>query len=180
MRRSALRLVAVLFLVGSVAAILFYTAASEAARLEANRSGLPAAARNGIKHAYAAAEIYAWMFDEEGWSDYVSGRARIDRLAMLDKIVFTKSVAWTHEREWRVFSGVGRDPNATFEDIPFGALELDGLIVGCSLNQGEVFVVPKGVEHRPVARGEVHILLIEPTGTPNTGDKATAAPRILA
>jgi mannose-6-phosphate isomerase-like protein (cupin superfamily) len=49
-----------------------------------------------------------------------------------------------------------------------------------TLNQGEVFVVPKGVEHRPVARGEVHILLIEPTGTPNTGDKATAAPRILA
>jgi mannose-6-phosphate isomerase-like protein (cupin superfamily) len=49
-----------------------------------------------------------------------------------------------------------------------------------TLNSGEVFVVPKGIEHRPVARGEVHILLIEPTGTPNTGDKATAAPRILA
>ncbi|MGF6431268.1 mannose-6-phosphate isomerase-like protein (cupin superfamily) [Bradyrhizobium elkanii] len=49
-----------------------------------------------------------------------------------------------------------------------------------TLKQGEVFVVPKGVEHRPVARGEVHILLIEPTGTPNTGDKATAAPRVLA
>ena len=48
------------------------------------------------------------------------------------------------------------------------------------LNPGEVFVVPKGVEHRPVAHGEVHILLIEPTGTPNSGDKATAAPRILA
>ena len=49
-----------------------------------------------------------------------------------------------------------------------------------TLKPGEVFVVPKGVEHRPVARGEVHILLIEPTGTPNTGDAATAAPRILA
>jgi mannose-6-phosphate isomerase-like protein (cupin superfamily) len=49
-----------------------------------------------------------------------------------------------------------------------------------TLNPGEVFVVPKGVEHRGVARGEVHILLIEPTGTPNTGDTATAAPRILA
>jgi hypothetical protein len=30
------------------------------------------------------------------------------------------------------------------------------------------------------ARGEVHILLIEPTGTPDTGDKTTTAPRILA
>src|SRR5262249_37412861 len=49
-----------------------------------------------------------------------------------------------------------------------------------TLNPGEVFVVPMGVEHRPVAHGEVHILLIEPTGTPNTGDKSTAAPRILA
>ena len=48
------------------------------------------------------------------------------------------------------------------------------------LGPGELFVVPKGVEHRPVAQGEVHILLIEPTGTPNTGDKTTAAPRILA
>jgi mannose-6-phosphate isomerase-like protein (cupin superfamily) len=44
---------------------------------------------------------------------------------------------------------------------------------------GELFVVPRGVEHRPVAdRGEVHILLIEPRGTPNTGDPATAAPHV--
>jgi mannose-6-phosphate isomerase-like protein (cupin superfamily) len=45
------------------------------------------------------------------------------------------------------------------------------------LGPGELFVVPRGVEHRPVAREEVHILLIEPMGTPNTGDPATAAPR---
>jgi len=49
-----------------------------------------------------------------------------------------------------------------------------------TLGPGEMCVVPKGVEHRPVAREEVHLLLIEPTGTPNTGDKATAAPRRLA
>jgi mannose-6-phosphate isomerase-like protein (cupin superfamily) len=41
-------------------------------------------------------------------------------------------------------------------------------------------VVPKGVQHRPIAREETHILLIEPTGTPNSGDPATAAPRRLA
>ena len=45
------------------------------------------------------------------------------------------------------------------------------------LGPGELFVVPKGVEHRPVAGDEVHILLIEPSGTPNTGDPATAQPR---
>lgn len=43
------------------------------------------------------------------------------------------------------------------------------------LKAGDLYVVPKGVEHRPVAAEEVHLLLIEPVGTPNTGDDATAA-----
>ncbi|MBY0295556.1 MAG: cupin domain-containing protein [Methylobacterium sp.] len=43
------------------------------------------------------------------------------------------------------------------------------------LGPGDLYVVPKGVEHRPVAEEEVHLLLIEPAGTPNTGDPATAA-----
>jgi mannose-6-phosphate isomerase-like protein (cupin superfamily) len=47
------------------------------------------------------------------------------------------------------------------------------------LGPGELFVVPRGVEHRPVAVEEVHLLLIEPSGTPNTGDRATAQPRRL-
>ena len=46
-----------------------------------------------------------------------------------------------------------------------------------TLGPGELFVVPRGVEHRPVAEEEAHILLIEPRGTPNTGDATTAAPR---
>ena len=49
-----------------------------------------------------------------------------------------------------------------------------------TLGPGEMFIVPKGVEHRPVARDEVHMLLIEPSVTPNTGDAGTAAPRKLA
>ncbi len=47
------------------------------------------------------------------------------------------------------------------------------------LGPGELFVVPKGVEHRPVAEGEVHLLLMEPAGTPNTGDINTAATRTV-
>lgn len=46
-----------------------------------------------------------------------------------------------------------------------------------SIGPGELFVVPRGVEHCPVAEDEVHLLLIERTGTPNSGDPATAAPR---
>ena len=47
----------------------------------------------------------------------------------------------------------------------------DGVV---ELGPGELYVVPRGVEHRPVADEEVHLLLIEPVGTPNTGDEATA------
>ncbi len=39
-----------------------------------------------------------------------------------------------------------------------------------TLNEGEMFVVPKSVEHKPVAENECHIMLIEPAGTVNTGD----------
>jgi mannose-6-phosphate isomerase-like protein (cupin superfamily) len=38
------------------------------------------------------------------------------------------------------------------------------------LNAGEMYVVPRGVEHKPSAEGECQILLIEPIGTVNTGD----------
>ena len=51
-----------------------------------------------------------------------------------------------------------------------GHLEIhfrDGVV---NLSEGEMFVVPKGVEHKPVAQEECHILLIEPAGTVNTGD----------
>jgi len=43
------------------------------------------------------------------------------------------------------------------------------------LKVGDLFVVPKGVRHRPRAEREAKVLLIEPKGTPNTGDAATAS-----
>lgn len=62
-------------------------------------------------------------------------------------------------------------------------LVLEGTLViemrdrSVTLRPGELFVVPKGVEHRPVAKEEVHLLIIERSGTPNTGDRSTAAAR---
>ena len=44
-----------------------------------------------------------------------------------------------------------------------------------TVRPGELLIVPRGVEHRPTARrGEVKLVLIDPAGTPNTGDNATA------
>jgi mannose-6-phosphate isomerase-like protein (cupin superfamily) len=58
-----------------------------------------------------------------------------------------------------------------------GTLDIELRDKTVTLGPGEMYVVPKGVEHRPVAHDEVHLLLIEPTGTPNTGDAKTSAPR---
>ena len=46
-----------------------------------------------------------------------------------------------------------------------------------TLGPGQLYVVPRGVEHCPVAEEEAEVLLIERKGTPNTGDAATAAAR---
>lgn len=40
------------------------------------------------------------------------------------------------------------------------------------MNEGDVIVIPKGVEHRPVAEKEVQIMLFEPASTVNTGNKS--------
>lgn len=38
------------------------------------------------------------------------------------------------------------------------------------LEEGEFFIIPKGIEHMPVAENEVHVLLFEPKTTLNTGN----------
>ena len=56
-----------------------------------------------------------------------------------------------------------------------GRLDLEFRDRTVSLEAGQLYVVRRGEEHRPVARdGEAHILVMDPVDTPNTGDEATA------
>ena len=56
-----------------------------------------------------------------------------------------------------------------------GELDMDFRDGTVTVKPGELLIVPRGTEHRPAARrGEVKLLLIDPNGTPNTGDNATA------
>lgn len=64
----------------------------------------------------------------------------------------------SHEREDELFLVV----KGTFN------MELRDKTV--TINEGEFFIVPRNVEHKPVAEEEVHILLFEPASTVNTGD----------
>ncbi|MEO1353997.1 MAG: cupin domain-containing protein [Cyanobacteria bacterium J06635_15] len=55
-----------------------------------------------------------------------------------------------------------------------GDLRIDFRDGHVDLSQGEMYVVPKGVEHKPYAENEVKMLLIEPCGVLNTGNKGGA------
>jgi len=62
-----------------------------------------------------------------------------------------------------------QDTDETFIVLE-GDLRIDFRDGHVTLNRGEMYVVPRGVEHKPFADGEVKMLLIEPRGVLNTGD----------
>ena len=62
-----------------------------------------------------------------------------------------------------------KDTDETFIVLE-GTLRIDFRDGSVSISSGEMFVVPKGKEHKPYAEKEVKLLLIEPRGVPNTGD----------
>ena len=63
-----------------------------------------------------------------------------------------------------------KDTDETFIVVD-GDLRIDFLDGAVYVSTGEMFVVPKGVKHKPYAEEEVKVLLIEPRGVVNTGDE---------
>jgi mannose-6-phosphate isomerase-like protein (cupin superfamily) len=55
-----------------------------------------------------------------------------------------------------------------------GSMRIDFRDGQVDLRQGEMFIVPKQIEHKPFAAEECQILLVEPAGTVNTGDAGGA------
>jgi mannose-6-phosphate isomerase-like protein (cupin superfamily) len=55
-----------------------------------------------------------------------------------------------------------------------GAFRMEFRYGAVDVREGEIIVVPRGVEHRPVAEEEVHVLLFEPVSTRHTGDVVDA------
>jgi mannose-6-phosphate isomerase-like protein (cupin superfamily) len=79
------------------------------------------------------------------------------------------SLAWhSHENEDEMFF------------ILKGHLRIEMEDRSVELDEGQMFVVPKGVRHNPVAENECHILLIERKTTLHTGDVQTEKTRSLA
>jgi mannose-6-phosphate isomerase-like protein (cupin superfamily) len=65
-----------------------------------------------------------------------------------------------------------KDTDETFLVLE-GALRIDFRDGAVEIGPGELYVVPKGVEHKPFAEHEVKLMLIEPRGVKNTGDGET-------
>ncbi len=104
-----------------------------------------------------------------------------EKLAMVETPWNPKVVADYNGNDVMVVKFQGEFPFHDHPDTDDFFLVLEGevlLDVGDAthvLKPGDLFVVPKGVRHRPRAAAEAQVLLIEPKGTPNTGDPATAA-----
>ena len=52
-----------------------------------------------------------------------------------------------------------------------GSLKIEFRAKTVELSENEMFIIPRGVEHKPIAEKEVSVLLFEPKNTLNTGDK---------
>ena len=100
------------------------------------------------------AETFTRFHDH--WSPKVVGELN----GQLVKLVkFQGEFVWhRHEREDEMFLVVA------------GAFRMELRDRTVELRAGQFFIVPRGVEHRPVAEREAHVLLFEPATTLNTGD----------
>ncbi|MEO0937445.1 MAG: cupin domain-containing protein [Pseudomonadota bacterium] len=109
-----------------------------------------------------------------------------EKLALFDTHWDPHVVADYNGNDVMVVKFKGAFPFHLHEDTDDFFLVLEGAMVmdlegnSHDVKAGELFIVPKGVTHRPRATAECKVLLIEPKGEPNTGDPATAAkkPRI--
>jgi len=106
-----------------------------------------------------------------------------EKLALFDRHWDPHVVADYNDNDVMVVKFQGAFPFHRHGDTDDFFLVLDGEMVmdleGEShvVQAGELYVVPKGITHRPRADKECKVLLIEPKGEPNTGDPETAAPK---
>jgi hypothetical protein len=73
------------------------------------------------------------LLDSDFLSGFLSGQTMLHARPIMDRMIYTKSAEWAYEREWRISSGAGRNPDAIHEDLGFHPLELDAVILGCRM-----------------------------------------------
>lgn len=106
-----------------------------------------------------------------------------EKLALFSSHWDPQVIADYNENEVMLVKFQGEFPFHSHADTDDFFLVLEGEMVmdleddAVPVKAGELYIVPKGVRHRPKAEAECKVLLIEPKGEPNTGNAATAAPK---
>jgi mannose-6-phosphate isomerase-like protein (cupin superfamily) len=101
-----------------------------------------------------------------------------EKLATFDEVFSPRIVGYYNDTKIQVAKSRGEFVWHAHQDTDDLFLVLKGKLTvelrdgAVELEEGELLVVPRGVEHRPVAAEEAHVLLLELRGTPNTGDAA--------
>jgi mannose-6-phosphate isomerase-like protein (cupin superfamily) len=102
-----------------------------------------------------------------------------EKLGLFDEHWQPKVVAEMNDYQFKIVKLKGDfvwhdhdDTDETFIVLD-GALRIDFRDGAVNLKAGEMYVVPKGVEHKPYAENEAKVLLIEPRGVRNTGREAS-------
>lgn len=119
--------------------------------------------------------------DDEGMTHALSAVHLPTALASFDEVYSPRIVTRVNDYDVRIAHADGEHVWHVHDDTDEFFLVLDGrfdiaLRAGdgseytVSLGQGDVFVVPRGTEHKPSSSGG-SILMFEPTGTPTTGDR---------
>ncbi|MDR6982420.1 mannose-6-phosphate isomerase-like protein (cupin superfamily) [Rheinheimera pacifica] len=100
----------------------------------------------------------------------------MDKLGLFSEQWSPKVVAQMNDYQFKLVKLQGefvwhshQDTDETFIVLK-GNLRIDFKEGYVNLSAGEMYVVPKGVEHKPYAENEAEVLLIEPKGVLNTGD----------
>jgi mannose-6-phosphate isomerase-like protein (cupin superfamily) len=101
-----------------------------------------------------------------------------EKLDSFDEVFSPRIVGYYNDTKIQVAKSKGEFVWHAHEDTDDLFLVLKGSVTielrdgDVELEEGELLVVPRGVEHRPVATEEAHLLVLELRGTPNTGDAA--------
>ncbi|MGB5974084.1 MAG: cupin domain-containing protein [Nodosilinea sp.] len=99
-----------------------------------------------------------------------------EKLTKFSELWSPRVVAEMNDYQFKLVKGRGdfvwhdhQDSDEVFVVLK-GSMQIDFRDGSVQISEGELYVVPKGVEHKPYAEQECHMLLIEPRGVVNTGE----------
>lgn len=99
-----------------------------------------------------------------------------NKLALFDELWSPRVIAEMNDYQFKLAKGEGEFVWHDHTDTDEVFIVIEGELViefrdgEVTLNPGEMYVIPKGVEHKPFAKGLVQVLLVEPKGVVNTGE----------